>query len=104
MSALDQKDLRQLDGLELGKLFTDEVSGRDRNRPSLDRMIEFVREGDTLFCHSMVRLARNLDDLRLLVKILTANGVKVGFVKESLKLVMPATCPIRRTLLMSSPR
>ncbi len=84
VSALDQKELRQLDGLELDKRFTDKVSGRDRNRPGLDRMIEFVREGDTLFCHSMDRLARNLDDLRLLVKTLTAKGVKVCFVKESL--------------------
>ena len=84
VSALDQKELRQLNGLDLDKRFTDEVSGRDRNRPGLDRMIGFVREGDTLFCHSMDRLARNLDDLRLPVKTLTSKGVKVCFVKESL--------------------
>ncbi len=40
-------------------------------------MIDFVREGDTVFCQSMDRLARNLDDLRLLVKKLTAKSVKV---------------------------
>ena len=84
VSALDQKESRQLDGLELDKRFTDKVSGRDRNRPGLERMIEFVREGDTVFCHSMDRLARNLDDLRLLVKKLTGKGVRVSFVKESL--------------------
>jgi len=84
VSALDQKEFRQLDGLELEKRFTDKVSGRDRNRPGLERMIEFVREGDTVFCHSMDRLARNLDDLRLLVKKLTGKGVRVCFVKESL--------------------
>lgn len=84
MSTLDQKIVRQLDGLELDKRFTDKVSGRDRNRPGLERMIEFVREGDTVFCHSMDRLARNLDDLRLLVKKLTCKGVKVCFIKESL--------------------
>jgi len=84
VSALDQREVRQLDGLELDKRFTDKVSGRDRNRPGLERMIEFVREGDTVLCHSMDRLARNLDDLRLLVKKLTSKGVKVCFVKESL--------------------
>lgn len=84
VSALDQKEVRQLDGLDLDKRFTDKVSGRDRNRPGLERMIEFVREGDTVLCHSMDRLARNLDDLRLLVKKLTGKGVKVCFVKESL--------------------
>ena len=84
VSALDQKEVRQLDGLELDKRFTDKVSGKDRNRPQLEQMIEFVREGDTVFCHSMDRLARNLDDLRLLVKKLTGKGVKVCFVKENL--------------------
>jgi len=84
VSALDQKEVRQLDGLELDKRFTDKVSGRDRNRPGLERMIEFIREGDTVLCHSMDRLARNLDDLRLLVKKLTGKGVRVCFVKESL--------------------
>ena len=84
VSALDQKEVRQLDGLELDKRFTDKVSGKDRNRPQLEQMLDFVREGDTVFCHSMDRLARNLDDLRLLVKKLTGKGVKVCFVKESL--------------------
>ncbi len=84
MSALEQKEVRQLDGLELDKRFTDKVSGKDRNRPHLEQMIEFVREGDTVFCHSMDRLARNLDDLRLLVEKLTGKGVKACFVKESL--------------------
>jgi DNA invertase Pin-like site-specific DNA recombinase len=84
VSALDQKEVRQLDGLELDKRFTDKVSGKDRNRPQLEQMIEFVREGDTVFCHSMDRLARNLDDLRLLVKKLTGKSVKVCFVKENL--------------------
>ncbi len=84
MSALDQKEVRQLDGVELDKRFTDKVSGKDRNRPQLEQMIDFVREGDTVFCNSMDRLARNLDDLRLLVKKLTGKGVKVCFAKESL--------------------
>ncbi len=84
VSALDQKEVRQLDGMDLDKRFTDKVSGRDRNRPGLEQMIDFVREGDTVLCHSMDRLARNLDDLRLLVKKLTGKGVKVCFVKESL--------------------
>jgi DNA invertase Pin-like site-specific DNA recombinase len=43
-----------------------------------------VREGDTVLVHSMDRLARNLDDLRRLVRMLTGKGVRVEFVKESL--------------------
>jgi DNA invertase Pin-like site-specific DNA recombinase len=47
-------------------------------------MLEFVREGDTILVHSMDRLARNLDDLRHLVKDLTSKGVKIQFLKENL--------------------
>ena len=43
-----------------------------------------MREGDTVVVHSMDRLARNLDDLRRLVKTLTGKGVSVEFVKEGL--------------------
>jgi DNA invertase Pin-like site-specific DNA recombinase len=44
----------------------------------------YIREGDTLICHSMDRLARNLDDLRRIVTELTKRGVSVEFVKEHL--------------------
>jgi DNA invertase Pin-like site-specific DNA recombinase len=45
-------------------------------------LIAFVRDGDTVIAHSMDRLARNLDDLRRLVRTLTGKGVRVEFVKE----------------------
>ncbi len=83
-AALDQNEIRQLDGRELDKVFTDRASGKDANRPQLQALLGFVREGDTLYCHSMDRLARNLDDLRKLVLGLTQRGVQVCFVKESL--------------------
>jgi len=47
-------------------------------------MLNFVRHGDTVIVHSMDRLARNLDDLRSIVRKLTAKGVRVQFVKEQL--------------------
>src|SRR5271156_4960908 len=84
VSALDQNEIRQLDGRELDRVFTDKASGKDANRPQLEALLGFVREGDTLYCHSMDRLARNLDDLRKLVLGLTQRGVQVCFVKESL--------------------
>ena len=84
VSTLDQNEIRQLDGRELDKVFTDRASGKDANRPQLEALLGFVREGDTLYCHSMDRLARNLDDLRKLVLGLTQRGVHVCFVKENL--------------------
>ena len=84
VSAADQNELRQLEGLKLDKTFTDKTSGKDTKRPNLELLLSFIREGDTLVCHSMDRLARNLDDLRKIVLDLTKRGVHVRFVKENL--------------------
>lgn len=84
VSTLDQNTERQLDGVALDKTYIDKASGKDANRPQLEAAIGYVREGDTLVVHSMDRLARNLDDLRRIVRELTGRGVAVEFVKESL--------------------
>jgi DNA invertase Pin-like site-specific DNA recombinase len=84
VSTVDQTTARQLEGVQVDKVFEDKASGKDTERPQLQLALEFVREGDTLVVWSMDRLARNLDDLRKIVKTLTGKGVKVEFVKESL--------------------
>jgi DNA invertase Pin-like site-specific DNA recombinase len=84
VSSIDQNEIRQLEGVALDKAFTDKASGKDVKRPQLEAMQSFVREGDTVYCHSMDRLARNLDDLRKIVLGLTERGVHVVFVKENL--------------------
>lgn len=84
VSTADQNTERQLDGVELDKVFTDKASGKDTNRPELARAFDYVRDGDTLVVHSMDRLARNLEDLRRIIRELTGQGVGVDFVKESL--------------------
>lgn len=84
VSSFDQNPERQLDGVDIDKVFTDKASGKDVLRPELEQLLEFVRDGDTVVVHSMDRLARNLDDLRRLVKTLTGRGVRVEFVKEHL--------------------
>ncbi len=84
VSSLDQKELRQLEGIRLDKRFVDKASGKDLHRPELEQLIGYVREGDTVICHSMDRLARNLDDLRKVVLGFTDRGVHVRFEKENL--------------------
>lgn len=84
VSSADQNLDRQLHGLVLDRTFEDKASGKDTKRPQLQAALAYVREGDTLVVHSMDRLARNLDDLRKIVKDLTARGVRVEFIKESL--------------------
>ena len=84
VSTFDQNPERQLDGVQVARMFTDKASGKDTQRPELERLLAFVREGDTVVVHSMDRLARNLDDLRRIVQGLTKRGVRIEFVKESL--------------------
>ncbi len=84
VSSFDQNPERQLELVQVDKVFTDKASGKDTRRPQLDALIGFVREGDTVVVHSMDRLARNLDDLRRLVQSLTQRGVRIEFVKEHL--------------------
>jgi DNA invertase Pin-like site-specific DNA recombinase len=77
VSSLLQNTDRRLDGEELGKVNEDKVSGKDTNRPALKEAMQFVRDGDVFVVHSMDRLARNLEDLKGIVKELTGRGVKV---------------------------
>jgi DNA invertase Pin-like site-specific DNA recombinase len=84
VSSFDQNPERQLEQVEASKVFTDTASGKDTERPALEELLAFVREGDTVVVHSMDRLARNLDDLRRLVQQLTKRGVRIEFVKECL--------------------
>ncbi len=86
VSSFDQNPERQLDHVRVDRQFTDKASGKDTQRPELDALRSFVREGDTVVVHSMDRLARNLDDLRRLVQELTTRRVRIEFVKENLPL------------------
>ncbi len=84
VSSVDQNAGRQLESLDVDRVFTDHASGRDIDRPALRELLAYVRDGDTVVVHSMDRLARNLDDLRKIVQEQTKRGVQVQFVKESL--------------------
>jgi DNA invertase Pin-like site-specific DNA recombinase len=84
VSSIDQNPERQLENIQLDRIFSDKASGRDTQRPQLEALLTFAREGDVVVVHSMDRLARNLEDLRQIVKTLTGRGVRVEFIKESL--------------------
>ena len=87
VSSLDQNPDRQMEDLKsqgVEKLFIDQVSGKNIDRPELQKMLYFVREGDSLYVHSLDRLARNLADLLNLVEDLTGRGVSVHFLGEKL--------------------
>lgn len=84
VSTTDQNPDRQLEGIELDKKFIDFASARSTDRPQFKAMMDYVRDGDIVIVHSMDRLARNLGDLRSIVKELVSQNVQVQFVKENL--------------------
>ena len=84
VSSTDQNTIRQLDGLNLSKTFTEKLSGKDTQRPILQECLAYIRQGDTLHVHSIDRLARNAKDLLNLVEQILAKGVSVSFTKNNL--------------------
>lgn len=84
VSTYEQNGDLQLDGLKTDRTYTDKASGRDANRPELVALLDYVRDGDIVKVHSIDRLARNLDDLRKIVKTIIQKGVRIEFIKESL--------------------
>ena len=85
VSSTDQNEGRQLEALEeCDRIYSDKASGKDTERPELQAMLGYVREGDWIVVQSMDRLARDLHDLQELVHGLTARGVVVQFLKENL--------------------
>jgi DNA invertase Pin-like site-specific DNA recombinase len=84
------RQYEELTGLD--RTFADKLSGKSMERPQLQAMLSYVREGDEVVCMSMDRLARSLSDLLHLVSGLTSRGVKVTFRKEALTVVSRSFC------------
>ncbi|MNN20906.1 DNA-invertase hin [compost metagenome] len=85
VSSVDQNIDRQLDGVALDKVFSEKLSGATTDRPQLQAMLEYVREGDVILVHSIDRLARSLADLLKLVEDLTKRGIHIRFINEQLE-------------------
>ena len=93
VSTVEQNDARQREALSkygIEKWFCEKVSGKDTNRPQLQAMLEFAREGDTVYVHDFSRLARNTADLLQIVERLTAKGITLVSNKESVDTSTPA--------------
>jgi DNA invertase Pin-like site-specific DNA recombinase len=87
VSTVDQNTMRQLEGVAVDEVFEDKASGKSTaQRPAIEAMLKHVRKGDVVLCHSMDRMARNLDDLRRIV-LASLLGVCVEFVREGLSFI-----------------
>lgn len=85
-STVEQNEARQIQTareIDAGKIFLDKASGKNTDRPELKKMMEFVREGDTLYCSDFSRIARNTRDLLSIVEQLQVKHVQFISMKES---------------------
>ena len=87
VSAVDQNlesQKKLLQKCEISKWFEEKISGKNTDRPQLQAMLEYVREGDTVYVKDLSRLARNTKDLLDIVEYLTNKGVALKSIKESI--------------------
>jgi DNA invertase Pin-like site-specific DNA recombinase len=87
VSTVEQNEARQIRAMEersIDKLFVDKCSGKNKNRPELNSLLDYVREGDTVNVESFSRLARSTKDLLELTEHLRNKGVQLISFKENI--------------------
>lgn len=92
VSTIEQNPDRQYSDLKkykIDKFFEEHASGKNTERPVLNEMLNFIREGDTLFIESFSRLARNTADLLNIIETLKNKNVKIISQKENLDTESP---------------
>lgn len=87
VSTVEQNESRQFITMKkynVEKVFSEKVSAKDTNREKLNKMLEFVREGDTIVIHDFSRLARSTKDLLHIVELLEDKNVNLISAKENI--------------------
>lgn len=75
VSSKEQHLDRQLAALkDVDKLFTDKLSGANTNRPELQKMLAYIREGDIVLVTELDRLGRNNQDLTQIMNTIQNKG------------------------------
>ena len=83
------RQIKILNDLGCEKIFSDMLSGKDRNRPGLDEMMNFVRNQDIVITESISRIARSTKDFLNIIEELNSKGVSFVSKKESIDTTTP---------------
>ena len=92
VSTEEQNESRQKEGLEkydIEKWYVEKVSAKDTNRPKLKEMLDYAREGDTIYVWDFSRLARSTKDLLELVELMNDKKIHLKSIKENLDTSTP---------------
>ena len=94
VSTVEQHEERQIIELKekanVERIYKDKLSGKNTERPQLRAMIDFAREGDTIYVSEFSRLARSTKDLLSIIQDLREKGVQVISLKENFDTSTPA--------------
>lgn len=92
VSTVEQNEQRQIEAMNrynIEKWFVEKVSAKDTNRPKLQELLAFAREGDVIYIHDFSRLARSTKDLLDIVEQLNAKGITLVSNKENIDTSTP---------------
>ena len=94
VSTIEQNEARQLAAMEKYNIpkenyFVEKVSGKNTNRPELQKLLSTVQEGDVIHIHDFSRLSRSTSDLLKIVEELNSKGVALISNKENLDTSTP---------------
>ena len=92
VSTVEQNESRQMVTMEkynVEKIFQEKVSAKDTNRPQLQELLDYAREGDTIIIHDFSRLARSTKDLLEIVELLEGKKITLISAKENIDTSTP---------------
>lgn len=78
-----------LEKYNINRWYEEKASAKDTNRPRFQEMMDWVRDGDTIYIRDFSRLARSTQDLLHITKKLTKKGVKLVSEKENIDTSTP---------------
>jgi DNA invertase Pin-like site-specific DNA recombinase len=78
IAALKEKGIRK------DRIFKDKASGKNTDRPGLEKLLSRAEDGDEVFCTKLDRLGRNTLDMITIVEELQAKGVSATFIDDNL--------------------
>ena len=93
VSTIEQNESRQREaiaGYKMDKIFIEKASGKNMERPQLQTMLEYIREGDTVFVTELSRLGRNTRDLLNIVQQIKDKGAEFQSIKEKIDTSSPS--------------
>ena len=87
VSTVEQNEARQVEALEkagVERWYIEKISGKNMERPELQKLLDYAREGDTVLIHDLSRISRNLADLLALMKDFDQRGITLVSLHESI--------------------